>query len=537
MLIALAIFGGYSCNTDSLTDLDNPKYMLTPENSDMSMMFSNILRYHGRNSAGANAIRVEGTYVKYYASFSNLFIMGGLSQFEQVPNDGAWASYNTTFKLAVTLEDYLVKLEDPHMVNNIAFTRIMKCAILERLSSYYGDIPASEAGLAYIDNILKPKYDKQQDVYKYMLETLDHEVNALTTDATVMGFTWKGNNDPKKARDIVYDGNVTKWKKFGNSLMLRMAMRISGADPALAKTYAEKAIAGGVILDNADNWSLATRDGLNDEKNPYSSWFEGSPSGDPERYCKMGEYFVDFLKNNKDPRIKVMLGGRLNPDITDVIATDMQRYWRDETKWNWDYSQAKGMAHGQSSNPESSLAAYMHTYTSPNPFLFTLDQPLVILSASEILCWIAEASLNGWNTGTTADAAYIDAVRANMNQLNSYSGLLDRQKITSDEIEAYIASRPLGTGTAARQRLAEEVWVSLYLNPSEAWFNVRRMDLKLPDNSLNGHMPVRMAYSANERSNNLDNLNIALQQMGIDVNATREQEIASRVWWDVNNNF
>jgi hypothetical protein len=413
----------------------------------------------------------------------------------------------------------------------------MKVAVIQRLTDYYGDIPVFEAGQAYINNILKPKYDKQKDIYTYMLETLDAEAQALTTDAQVMEYTWKGNNDAKQARDIIYGGNVVKWKKYAYSLMLRMAMRISAVDPATAKTYAEKAIAGGVIIDNADNWALQTRDGLNTEKNPNSSWFEGIPGGDPERYVKMGEYFVDFLKANNDPRMKVILGGRLDPTLTAVIATDMQKYWRDETKWNWDLSQAKGVPHGLSSNPCSSLAEYMHTYTSPNPFLYTLDQPLVILTASEMLYLISEASLNGWNTGTTAEAAYAEAVRANMIQLSSYNGLLDNQRITDDEINAYITAKPLGTGAAARQRLAEEVWVSMYMNPSEAWFNVRRMDLKLPDNSQNAHMPVRMAYTANERSNNVENLNLALQGIGLDVNVSRETEIATRVWWDTNNNY
>jgi hypothetical protein len=124
-----------------------------------------------------------------------------------------------------------------------------------------------------------------------------------------------------------------------------------------------------------------------------------------------------------------------------------------------------------------------------------------------------------------------------MTQLSSYNGLLDNQRITDDEINTYIAAKPLATGMAARQRLAEEVWVSMYMNPSEAWFNVRRMDLKLPDNSSNAHMPVRMAYTSNERSNNIENLNLALQNIGLDVNVSRETEIATRVWWDVNNNY
>ena len=157
----------------------------------------------------------------------------------------------------------------------------------------------------------------------------------------------------------------------------------------------------------------------------------------------------------------------------------MQTYWRDVTKWDWDLTQAKGMVHGTNANPSPTLAAYHWTYTSPNPFLFTMDQPLSILTASEMLYLIAEASLNNWTTGTTATAAYEAAITASMNHLSSFSGLLPAQKIEGSEITDYIAANPLGTGDAAKQRLAEEMWVSMYMNPTEAWSNVRRMNLKI----------------------------------------------------------
>lgn len=533
-IAVLLLFGAVACDTEDLTQLDDPKYSLTPENSDMSMMFTNLLINHGRGAAGGNPVRVEGGYVKYYATYSNLMLMGGLYQFDQGLNDSPWGAYTGALKMAVALEDYLVNLNSPNQVNNLAMTRIMKCAIIQRLTDYYGDIPVSEACQAYISSTLKPKYDTQKEIYTYLLETLDAEAMALSTDAALSSFNWKGNNDAKKARDIVYNGDVLKWKKFAYSLMLRIAMRASKADPAMAKTYAEKAIAGGVITSNADNWVLKTKDGMNSEKSPFSSFFEGSPSGDPERYVKLGEYFVNFLKTKNDPRRKAIFGGRLNNTITAVTASNMQTYWRDASKWNWDLTQATGMVHGTNANPAPSLAAYHHTYTSPNPFLFTLDMPLASLTSSEMHYLIAEAALNGWSAGTTAEAAYSTAITENMNFMNSFSGLMASQKISNAEISAYIAANPLGTGDAARQRLAEEMWVSMYLNPVEAWFNVRRMNLNLPDNSATARMPVRYAYVENDRANNLENLTQALTNIGLTASTPREVEIATRCWWDVN---
>lgn len=531
----LLILGGYACDTEDLTRLDDPKYSLTPQNSDMSMMFTNLLITHGRGNAGGNAVRVEGGYVKYYATYSNLMLMGGLYQFDQSINDSPWGVYTGSLKMAVALEDYLVKLNSPNQVNNLAMTRIMKVAVIQRLTDFYGDVPVTDACKAYIGNVLKPRYDSQKDIYTYMLQTLDAEIQNMSDAAALVPYNWKGDNDAKKTRDIIYGGNIAKWKKFGYSLMLRIAMRAADADPSMSKSYAEKAIAGGVITDNADNWVLKTKDGMNSEKSPFSSWFEGSPSGDPERYVKLGEYFVNFLKAKADPRRKVIFGGRLNAGITAVTASNMQTYWRDVTKWNWDLTGATGMIHGTNANPSASLAAYHQTYTSPNPFLFTMDQPLSIMTAAEMNLLIAEAALRGYNTSaTSAETAYSNGITASMNYMTSFTGLQTTQKINSGEISAYITANPLGTGAAARQRIAEEMWVSLYLDPVESWFNVRRMNLVLPDNSASAHMPVKYAYVENDRSNNLENLSAALTNIGLNSSVSREVEISTRCWWDVN---
>jgi len=163
-----------------------------------------------------------------------------------------------------------------------------------------------------------------------------------------------------------------------------------------------------------------------------------------------------------------------------------------------------------------------------------MDQPLSILTASEMNYLIAEAALNSWTTGTTATAAYEAAITASMNFMSSFTGLLPTQKIESSEITDYIAANPLGTGDAAKQRLAEEMWVSMYMNPTEAWSNVRRMNLNLPSNSATAQMPTRYAYPENERSNNLDKLNAAITAQGWSTSMTREEEISKKLWWDKN---
>jgi hypothetical protein len=312
-------------------------------------------------------------------------------------------------------------------------------------------------------------------------------------------------------------------------------MRISDVDAALAKEYAELAIANGVITTNADNFIMRTGNSTNpDERNRYSTFLSGEGGGDPERYVKLGKDFVDHLKNMDDPRRKIIFGGRLNSDITATTATDMSNYWRVEARWDWNLDEATGAAHGITVNPEPSVAAWHWKYTSPNPFLFINTRPIEHVTASEMLLLISEAKLKNWNTGSyTAESAYEAGVKANMSQLTGYTGMLTHQAIIAQEMDDYLAAHPLGTGADAKTRIAEEMWVTMYLNPSEGFFNALRQGLGISPNIPGNPMPRRMAYTNNERSNNLDNLNEAISRRGWTLDIRREDEVTQRNWWDV----
>jgi len=128
----------------------------------------------------------------------------------------------------------------PQYANLHNAARIWKAVIFARLTDLYGDVPYSEAGLGYYEKIFRVKYDKQQDIYNSLLKEVDEASAAFSTTGDVI----KG--------DIIYKGDVAKWKMFANSFMLRLAMRLVKVDDAKAKEYAQKAI-GKTLASNADN--------------------------------------------------------------------------------------------------------------------------------------------------------------------------------------------------------------------------------------------------------------------------------------------
>jgi len=125
----------------------------------------------------------------------------------------------------------------------------MQAWVFENMTDFWGDIPYSETLQGDLGGPLKPKYDKQQDIYTGLLKTVTDAAASMKTGTTDPAL---GNGDP------IYKGNIANWQKLANSLHARMAMRIIKADAA--KATAELAAAfsgpGGVMTSNADNAKL-----------------------------------------------------------------------------------------------------------------------------------------------------------------------------------------------------------------------------------------------------------------------------------------
>ena len=121
--------------------------------------------------------------------------------------------------------------------------RILRVLCFHRLTDWYGSIPYFEANRG-VEGIFQPKYDKQKDIYYDLLKELDEACSLISSSNLDDGFS---------AADYYFNGDIAKWKKFGYSLMLRLAMRISNVDLPTANTYVTKAVAGGVMSSNDDN--------------------------------------------------------------------------------------------------------------------------------------------------------------------------------------------------------------------------------------------------------------------------------------------
>src|SRR5699024_1039750 len=130
--------------------------------------------------------------------------------------------------------------DDPNYVNLHQVARIMKAMIFQRVTDIYGDVPYSEAGLAFYGGPKFPKYDKQSDIYPDIIAEVIEAVSKLGTGTDVV------------AGDQFYGGDIEKWKRFGNSLLLRLGMRLTKVQPETAQAIAQE-VNGKTLQSNADS--------------------------------------------------------------------------------------------------------------------------------------------------------------------------------------------------------------------------------------------------------------------------------------------
>jgi hypothetical protein len=382
--------------------------------------------------------------------------------------------------------------------------RIWKCYAFMILTDTYGDIPYNEAAKGFLEGISKPKYEKQELIYKDILKELDEASAAL--DAS----------KPTSVADILYGGNIVRWKRFGYSLLLRAAMRLTRIDPATAQTYVKKAVAGGLMQSNADN-SVMRHTSL------YQNWIAVHLTAREKANFYLAKPFVDFLKNNNDPRLQSIA-------VRHVGAKSGAEQAAPRT--TTDPAVQIGMPMGYDDvSIRNTFATFgtasLYDYSQVNlTTILKTDAPEYHLTYGQTQLLLAEAIFRGWTTGD-ADATYKSGIRAHMLQMAEYD---TRAAITTDRIQAYLDGNTLQAGKQLEQ-INNQYWVASFINGSETFANFRRSGFPAltknpyPGSEIKGNFINRLPYPDSETITNQENLNSAIKNQG-------PNDLNSKVWWD-----
>ena len=342
------------------------------------------------------------------------------------------------------------------------------------LTDAYGSIPYKEAGLK-----VTPSYDPQWEVYTGLLEDLKQAQALLATaNGTVTG-------------DLVYKGDILKWKKLVNSLRLRIALRISDREPALAKQAAIDATsdAAGLISSNNDTFKFTYIS--SPQQNPASAWFE---TRDDYRISKT---MVDKLYELSDPRLPVYAQLPSDASVGKYV----------------------GAANGLS-NSDANNQGFAKT-SKPGTYFLTSASPAVIASYSETLFNLSEAVARGFIAGD-AEQLYKSAITASFNQF----GITDATVIANYLNQATVQY----DATNYAKSIGTQKWIAFYGQGLDAFTEWRRLDYPVltagPATVLDGKIPSRFFYPGTEQSLNGDNYNAAVAGQGKDL-------LTTKLWFDV----
>src|ERR1700754_4560487 len=180
---------------------------------------------------------MQGTasVISYWAGDKYLLNPNYTAAYWGFPND---AAYPEQIKPIVDVIQSTV--DKPQYKNLHQMARILRAMMLQRVTDLYGDCPYSQAGMGYYGKSYFPKYDTQDSIYADLLKEVDEATTALDPAGEI------------PPGDVIYKGDITKWKKFGNTLLLRIAMRLVKVAPATTQTYVQK-VAGKTFTSNDDN--------------------------------------------------------------------------------------------------------------------------------------------------------------------------------------------------------------------------------------------------------------------------------------------
>jgi hypothetical protein len=445
----------------------------------------------------------------------------------------AWSRiYGLSIK---NLADVLHNTKDkPEYVNVRSVARIFNVYCSMLLTDMYGDIPYFEAGKVQSENISNPSYNRQEVIYKDFLKELKEVEAALDTEGDAV------------SGDIIYNGDIGKWKRFANSLHLRLAMRLTKVDPDLARDEVVSIMeTTSGVLTAADN-ALVKYTDLNDwtsgemRRNSISQLFRGRETY-PTPY--LSSTFWNYMKTTSDPRLLRIGRGydetpssANNPfgriDLTsEILATakgvdqfqpsDPGYFWYE--KWpSGYYSSSTQKWQDKSCRPQMN-----------NAFLKG-NVPGVIMTYPEVQFLLSEAKVR-WGElisgATTAADYYRNGVTAAMKLLTEYGV----DAISDAEIATYLTKNSFpATVSGQLKTINEQLWVLHFNNAPEAYSNWRRSGYPALKSSLeygaltieSKTIPRRFNYPLSEGSYNKDAYNAALDAMG------GRDDWNARVWWD-----
>lgn len=464
IILFFGILGlGVSCTRD-FENLNTDRDAITQTSASAEMMLPNVLfnladlQITGNLTLGG-VVSQQVTYLLYNTTDRYLW----------QADDRYWNAYNQIENLN-DIERFGIRDNRPQYK---AVSLILRAYLYTMLADAYGPVPFSEAGKSS-KNIFKPAYESEQDIYKGCLEMLKEANNILK------------QNTGSITGDQLYKGDTMKWRKFANSLQLRMLLKMSTKVNVIKDftSIVNNPSEYPIFSSNADQAVYQYPDTGN-QVSPFS--IGRGRAYEVLQLTAMPEFMKNLLDKYQDPRLhtwfdrpsatpnapyKASPAGATNGDYANVSMLDLSFYS--------DSGKLKG----------------------------------IFMNYSELMFILAEAAEKGW-IGESAKIYYENGVRASFDfwQVPMPSDYLTKEA-------AYNGTNP--------KLIAEQKYLAQFMNGFEAWNDFKRNHLislaPAENNQNNNRIPNRLKYPSIEQSVNPENYQKAVSKLGAD-------DINAKIWW------
>lgn len=412
----------------------------------------------------------------------------------------------------------------------VAVAKLQKAYLFSIMVDMWGNVPYFEAAIAP-----NPVFDKGEEIYDDLFLLIDEAIENME-----MGF------NVSSSADLFYQGSLENWRKFANSLKLKMYLNISKHDEARAKAGIMEIIQSGIyIQDNESDFTFQF--GTNTAPNARHPWYSGGYSPGRDGYMSM--VIVDRLQDQDDPRLRYYIF-RLNERAGLANSQTGEGY----------YGRYPG--DGASSPADQNTRAIVGVYpaaglydngmmpslgedniylnnqgattgTTSNSFKIALFAEgdgtgagiLPLLTNSMMLFSRAEAALT-LDTGEDAEALLVEAVIAHFDVVNSVSPGFPISEETKTGFTDRLAAQYKSLDEEGKLALVMmQKWISLYGNGVEAYNDYRRTGYPELEDLISplDVFPERFYYSETELTSNTTVINTRDQLQ-------RDQQIVPVFW-------
>lgn len=400
---------------------------------------------------------------------------GGVHRYD-VSESAGNSTWNTYYRWLNNVKEMRLAAIEAGDVNYEAVALTLNAWIYSLLTDAFGDVPMEEA-VRGDEGIFYPAFDTQQEIYTKILADLE-TANAL----------FDPEQDMIYGTEILYNNDVEKWRKFCNSLHLRLLLRVSKREEMNAHAKLVEMInnpAQYPIFTSNDDAAILEITGVEPNLSPWGRAIDFT------LFRAAGSFFIDNLNDFNDPRLPLFHTEARALDGTTIIGY-------------------KGIPSGFGTDEQ-----FDYIPSNVNIELVVAPMISVIMTYAEVEFIKAELAQKGILAGD-AQTHYRNGVTAAIEQWGG-------------DVPADYFDNPAAAYDGTFERIMLQKYYALYFNDYQMWFEYRRTGLPvLPKGTgllNNGIMPVRFRYPVVVQTSNQENYARAVATMGGD-------DINTKVWWE-----